>query len=381
MQILGILAFIFALLFSVMIHEFGHYLTAKRYGMKVSEFFLGFGTRIWSTKRGETEFGLKVIPAGGYCKIEGMVPTDTMPEGEEDRAFYRASSGRKLIVLGAGSFLHFVLGYLLIFILFAGVGVNQLLPTINQVSPSSGAAVAGLKAGDEVLSINGIKVTNWINDVKAIRNSEGKTLSLEIKRGSETLSILATPTLEKVDGKPRWILGIINDVGLKRTNPVTAIKSSALVTRDFIFASVKSLGQLPSKIPALWGQSVGGEKRDANGLVGVVGVARASGQAVGSEKLSPAERFATFILIIASLNIFVGIFNLLPLLPLDGGHMAVAIADEIRAFFARLRGRPRPPAIDVTILTPVTMGVFVLLAALTLLLLFADIVNPVILNL
>ena len=97
MQILGILAFVFALLFSVMIHEFGHYLTAKRYGMKVSEFFLGFGTRIWSTQRGETEFGLKAIPAGGYCKIEGMIPTDVMPVGEEDRAFYRASSGRKLI--------------------------------------------------------------------------------------------------------------------------------------------------------------------------------------------------------------------------------------------------------------------------------------------
>ncbi|MSZ63311.1 MAG: peptidase, partial [Actinobacteria bacterium] len=165
MQILGILAFVFALLFSVMIHEFGHYLTAKRYGMKVSEFFLGFGARIWSTRRGETEFGLKAIPAGGYCKIEGMVPTDTMPEGEEDRAFYRASSGRKLIVLGAGSFLHFVLGYILIFILFAGVGVNQLLPTISQVSPQSGAAVAGLQAGDEVLSINAVKVTDWYYDV------------------------------------------------------------------------------------------------------------------------------------------------------------------------------------------------------------------------
>ena len=374
MQILGILAFVFALLFSVMIHEFGHYLTAKRYGMKVSEFFLGFGTRIWSTQRGETEFGLKAIPAGGYCKIEGMIPTDVMPVGEEDRAFYRASSGRKLIVLGAGSFLHFVLGYILIFILFAGVGVNQLLPTISQVSPNSGAAAAGLQVGDEVLSINGVKVKDWYNDVKAIRNSGGKTLSLEIKRGVETLAIVATPTLEDVDGKPRWILGIINEIGLKRTNPITAFKSSAIVTRDFIVQSVKSLGQLPSKIPALWGQSVGNEERDANGLVGVVGVARASGQAVGSEKLSPAERFATF-------NIFVGIFNLLPLLPLDGGHMAVAIADEIRAFFARLRGRPRPAGIDVTILTPVTMVVFVLLAALTLLLLFADIVNPVILNL
>ena len=381
MQILGILAFVVALLLSVMIHEFGHFLTAKHYGMKVSEFFLGFGARIWSTKRGETEFGIKAIPAGGYCRIEGMVPTDVMEAGEEDRAFYRASSGRKLIVLGAGSFLHFVLGYILIFILFAGVGVNQLLPTISQISPKSGAAAAGLLPGDTVLAINGVKVRDWSNDVKAIRNSGGKSLSLEILRGTQTQTITATPTQEIIDGKPRWILGIINKVGLKRTNPIRSLKNAGLVTRDFTVASFKSLGQLPAKIPALWGQSVGGKKRDANGLVGVVGVARASGQALGSTKLSFAERIATFILIIASLNIFVGIFNLLPLLPLDGGHMAVAIADEVRAFFARLRGRPRPAAIDVTVLTPITMVVFVLLAALTLLLLFADIVNPVNLNL
>ncbi len=381
MQILGILAFVVALLLSVMIHEFGHFLTAKHYGMKVSEFFLGFGARIWSTKRGETEFGIKAIPAGGYCRIEGMVPTDVMEAGEEDRAFYRASSGRKLIVLGAGSFLHFVLGYILIFILFAGVGVNQLLPTISQISPKSGAAAAGLLPGDTVLAINGVKVRDWSNDVKAIRNSGGKSLSLEILRGTQTQTITATPTQEIIDGKPRWILGIINKVGLKRTNPISSLKDAGLVTRDFTVASFKSLGQLPAKIPALWGQSVGGKKRDANGLVGVVGVARASGQALGSTKLSFAERIATFILIIASLNIFVGIFNLLPLLPLDGGHMAVAIADEVRAFFARLRGRPRPAAIDVTVLTPITMVVFVLLAALTLLLLFADIVNPVNLNL
>jgi hypothetical protein len=224
-------------------------------------------------------------------------------------------------------------------------------------------------------------VRDWSNDVKAIRNSGGKSLSLEILRGTQTQTITATPTQEIIDGKPRWILGIINKVGLKRTNPISSLKNAGLVTRDFTVASFKSLGQLPAKIPALWGQSVGGKKRDANGLVGVVGVARASGQALGSTKLSFAERIATFILIIASLNIFVGIFNLLPLLPLDGGHMAVAIADEVRAFFARLRGRPRPAAIDVTVLTPITMVVFVLLAALTLLLLFADIVNPVNLNL
>ena len=381
MELLGMLAFVVALLFSVMVHEFGHYITARKYGMWVSEFFVGFGKRIWSVQRGETEFGVKAIPAGGYCKIEGMAPNDEMPEGEEHRAFYKASSGKKLIVLGAGSFLHFVLGFLLLFTLFAGIGTNQVLPVISEVVPNSAAQAAGIQAGDEILAINGKQVREWYKDVEAIRQSQGAELTLELDRNGQQLTVVTNARLTDVDGTQRYVLGIINDVGLKRSGVLLSVKNSAIVTKDFLVESVKSLGKLPEKIPALWGATVRGEERDANGLVGVVGVARVSGEAVGSDKLDPMERLATFVLIVASLNIFVGIFNLLPILPLDGGHMAVAIADEIRAFFARLRGRPRPAPIDVTVLTPITMVVFVVLATLTLLLLVADVINPVTLNL
>jgi membrane-associated protease RseP (regulator of RpoE activity) len=381
MELLGILAFVVALLFSVMVHEFGHYITARKFGMRISEFFLGFGKRIWSFQRGETEFGLKAIPAGGYCKIEGMAPNDEMPEGEERRAFYKASSAKKLIVLGAGSFLHFVLGFLLLFLLFVGIGTNQVLPVISEVVSNSAAQAAGIQPGDEIVAINGKKVTEWYKDVEVIRQSQGAELTLDLNRDGELLTIVTNARLTDVDGTKRYVLGIINDVGLKRSSVLLSVKNSAIVTRSFLTESVKSLAKLPEKIPALWGATVRGEERDANGLVGVVGVARVSGQAVGSDKLTPMERLATFILIVASLNIFVGIFNLLPILPLDGGHMAVALADEIRAFFARLRGRPRPAPIDVTVLTPITMVVFVVLATLTLLLLVADVINPVTLNL
>ncbi len=381
MELLGILAFIVALLLSVMIHEFGHYITARKYGMWVSEFFVGFGKRIWSVQRGETEFGVKAIPAGGYCKIEGMSPSDELPLGQEDRAFYKASSGKKLVVLGAGSFLHFVLGYLLLFTLFAGIGTNQVLPVISEVVPNSAAEAAGIQPGDEIVSINGKKVTEWYKDVEVIRESQGKELTLVLDRNGEEISIAASGRLTDIDGTKRYVLGIVNDVGLKRSGLLVSFKNSAIVTKSFLTESVKSLGKLPEKVPALWGATVRGEERDANGLVGVVGVARVSGEAVGSDKLTPMERLATFVLIVASLNIFVGIFNLLPILPLDGGHMAVAIADEIRALFARLRGRARPAAIDVTVLTPVTLVVFVILACLTLLLLVADVINPVTLNL
>ena len=381
MELLGILAFVVALLLSVMVHEFGHYITARKYGMWVSEFFVGFGKRIWSVQRGETEFGVKAIPAGGYCKIEGMSPSDEMPEGQEDRAFYKASSPKKLVVLGAGSFLHFVLGFLLLFSLFAGIGTNQVLPVISEVVPNSAAQAAGIQAGDEVISINGKRVTEWYKDVEVIRQSEGSELTLVLSRNGEEITINAAARLTDLDGTKRYVLGIVNETGLKRSGLYVSLKNSATVTKDFLVESVKSLGKLPEKIPALWGATVRGEERDANGLVGVVGVARVSGEAVGSDKLTPMERLATFVLIVASLNIFVGVFNLLPILPLDGGHMAVAIADSIRAFFARLRGRPRPAPIDVTVLTPITMVVFVVLATLTLLLLVADVINPVTLNL
>ncbi|MDP1711364.1 MAG: M50 family metallopeptidase [Candidatus Nanopelagicaceae bacterium] len=405
MQLLGILAFIVALLFSVMVHEFGHFITAKHFGMRVSEFFLGFGTKIWSTVRGETEFGIKAIPAGGYCRIEGMSPSEGLIGGERD--FYRAKGSRKLIVLGAGSFLHFVLGYVLLLILFMGIGTSQATSTIAQISPCvpsttgnqtctaaspvSPAKLAGLKAGDTIVSINGKEITKWSTDVEVIRNSAGVPLVFGINRGSKIvndssagspdLEITITPHARVINGKTIGFIGIFNEYALVRSDPFTAVKQSATTTGNFISASVKSLISLPTKVPELWSQTVGGKARDPEGLVGVVGVARVSGEAVGSAKLSAGERFATFILIIASLNFFVGIFNLLPLLPLDGGHIAVAIADEIRAFIARLRGRSRPPAIDVAVLTPITMVVLVLLIGLTLLLLVADIVNPINVNL
>ena len=397
LQVLGVLAFVVALLLSVMIHEFGHFFFAKKFGMKVTEFFLGFGYKIWSFTRGETEFGVKAIPAGGYCRIVGMSTHEELSEADAPRAFIKASTPRRLIVLGAGSFNHFLLGFFLIFAIFFGIGTSALLPTIDQVlpcintstttnvcaksAPASPALASGLKAGDRVISINGKLVTNWSSDVQVIRNSAGTPLTLLIDRSGQQLTIVATPAKVTVSGKTIGMLGILSKVGLKRESFVTSAKDTWNLGSNFFTTSVKSLVTLPSKIPALFRQTFLGAKRDPSGLVGVVGVAQASAATASDTSLSFGDKLETFLLIIASLNIFVGIFNLLPLLPLDGGHMAIAIADGYRRWRAKRTGLPEPEPIDLEKLMPITLVVFALLAGLSLMLLAADIFNPVHFNL
>ena len=379
-----------------MVHEFGHYIFAKKFGMKVTEFFLGFGKRIWSTQRGETEFGVKAIPAGGYCRIEGMTVHDQMDKGEEQRAFVIASTPRKLLVLGAGSFNHFVLGFVMILIMLAGIGTRSMANTIQEVvpcvsatnacaatDPVSPAVKAGLKAGDQVIAINGKATTdnNFSKDLSAIRGHSGKEFTFTVKRGSETIDLKVTPTDRTIQGYTYSFVGFVAKEATYRLPIFTAINQSGSVTWYMIKESVKSLWRLPSMIPELVKETFGNAPRDPNGPVGIVGVARASGEITSSPTLGATSQIYIFLMMVASLNIFVGIFNLLPLLPLDGGHMAIAIADAIRYRYARIRGRAKPEPIDINRLTPITVAVFTLLVGLTVLLLIADIVNPVNLNL
>ena len=396
LSLIGILAFVVALLVSVMIHEAGHYLTAKKFGMKVTEFFLGFGQKIWSTQRGETEFGVKVIPAGGYCRIVGMSSREVLSPADADRAFIKATVTQRLIVLGAGSFLHFVIGFLLLITLFGAVGVTSVTNQVEKISDCvpqiatevcsatstpSPAKTAGLLPGDKIVKIDGESFRLWSDAVAVIRASAGREINLLIERSGDQLQVQVTPATRMVDGKAVGVLGVINEIGTVRFSPIAATARATSFTGEILQNSVTSLIALPTKIPDLLAQTFGTTERDPEGLVGVVGVARVSGETASTKKLSLNEKIATFVLIVASLNIFVGMFNLLPLLPLDGGHMAVAIADGIRNFIAKRRGLAKPAPIDVERLTPITMVVFVLMATLSILLLAADIFNPIRLNL
>ncbi|MBU6163676.1 MAG: M50 family metallopeptidase [Actinomycetales bacterium] len=394
MGLIGVLAFVFALLFSIMVHEYGHYITAKRYGMRVTEFFLGFGKRIWSIQRGETEFGIKAIPAGGYCKISGMSVRDEMPADIAHRAFYKARTREKLVVLGSGSVLHFILGFLFLFILFTGVGVVKSLPIIQEVlpcvpaktectssDPISPAKQAGLLPGDEVVGINGVRNLEWSEISPVLRESAGKQISLVILRDGSEINIDLVAATRTVDGEDRGFIGIVNKYGLVKENPISAIGSSAEATAQLFVGSIKALIGLPQQIPTLIRQTFLGEERGTDGLVGIVGVARATGETASSSNLTMGEKIATFLLIIASLNIFVGIFNLIPILPLDGGHIAVALFEGARRQIYRIRGRTEPGKVDIEKLTPITVIVLVALIFLTALLLIADIFNPINFNL
>ena len=396
LSIVGIVAFVVALLGSVMIHEAGHYLTAKRYGMKVTEFFLGFGARIWSTRRGETEFGIKAIPAGGYCKIVGMTPNEEVAEADKERTFLKGTVGQRLVVLGAGSFLHFVLGFLLIFTLFTAVGLNQPLNRVDEVVPcilsgeesqcsptsaKSPALLAGIQAGDRIIAVNKIgdskSEMKWSDALEVIRNSPGERVQVRIEREDQRFDLELTLGSREVEGQDRGVIGIISGFGIVRMGPVEGVMESGKFVGEIVKNSLTALVKLPTLIPALVEQTFGGQERDPEGLVGVVGVARTTGEISSSERLDFHGKVVFFLLIVAGLNIFVGIFNLLPILPLDGGHMAVAIADGVRRAKAKRRGRPAPPPVDVERLTPITLIVVVLMIGLTILLLLADIINPV----
>lgn len=397
LNVVGILAFVVALLISVMIHEAGHYLTAKRFGMKVTEFFLGFGSRIWSFRRGETEFGIKAIPAGGYCKIVGMSPREEVAVEDHDRRFLSGTVPQRLIVLGAGSFLHFVLGFLLALTLFSGIGTVRALNTVEEVvpcilaqgesecspsAPKSPAINAGILAGDEILSVRKegeprVEKMRWSEIVTEIRASANQELVFTINRSGEIFDRNLRIASRTIDGEVFGVVGVINEFGNVRLSIFEGVVESGRFLKDVAAGSFEALLKLPTLIPALVEQTFGGEERDPEGLVGIVGVARTTGEAASSERLDTSDKVTFFIIMLAGLNIFVGIFNLLPILPLDGGHMAVAIADGVKRTSARIRKRPIPDPIDVERLTPLTLVVVVLLLSLTVLLVIADVVNPV----
>jgi membrane-associated protease RseP (regulator of RpoE activity) len=374
-----------------MLHELGHFATAKHYGMKATRFFVGFGPTIWSVRRGETEYGIKALPAGGFVRIEGMTTLEELAAEDEPRAFWRFPAGQRTVVLSAGSFMHFVIAILLVFGIFAFSGSDPIKSTVSttvdQVEkcvPLSATATActssdpaapafgKLHDGDRITAVNGTAITSYDQMSRAIQSNPNKAISLTVVRDGKSVTLPITPYGVMRDGKLVGKLGIDSRVTQQKVSLLGAIPHTFTTLGSFITSTGSALGGLPHEVAGIFE----GKPRDPEGAASVVDVARVSGQ-ITSSGAGVGTIATNLLMILAELNLFVGLFNLLPLLPLDGGHIAIIGFEKARSGLSRVFHRRDPGRVDIMKVLPVTYAVFAVFVGLSLVLLYAGIANPI----
>lgn len=388
-----LLLVVFALVVMIVLHELGHYIAAKRSGMKVTEFFLGFGPKLWSFRRGETEYGVKAIPAGAYVRIIGMNNLDEVPAEDESRTFRQQSYPKRFAVGVAGSAMHFLQAIIAVFLVFTVFGApgGHLFtrapappaPVIGEVTPGSAAAAANLQPGDMILSIDGEAVADFEQLHDALVTRAGRSVTLDVDRSGQRFSATTTLGSDTTKG----VLGVRQqETPMKRLDPIhatgqtfTDVGYAFKETASFLgsFFSPSGLSNFADTVinrgaPTVDDAEPGGtpgsrDTVDENRPISIVGAAR-----FGSE-ITDEGAFA-FLGFFASINIVIGIFNLIPLLPLDGGHIAIATYERIRS------RRGQRYQVDVMKLLPLTYAVVFVLILLGVSTIFLDIVNPIHLN-
>jgi membrane-associated protease RseP (regulator of RpoE activity) len=402
--VFGIVLFALGIMVSIVLHEYGHMRVALWSGMRVRRFFVGFGPTLWSVRRGGIEYGLKAIPLGGFCDIAGMTAYDQLSPEDEPRAMWRQAWWKRVAVLLAGPFMNVVLAIALFYTVALGWGlVNrdvQPIPT-DRVAAVVGdtcagaarcgvgvgpAGEAGILPGDRITSVDGVPVVSWDDLSTVVSARPGETVPVAVERGGETITTTTTLTSTGVDGEQRGALGVrLSEDGIPREilddpayqtvntyDALSAVPATFVFTGEMVEATVDGLISFPAKIPAVAASIFGGERAD-DSPVSVVGASYIGGQAVEQ------GLWSLFLLFLAGLNLFLGAFNLVPLTPFDGGHIAVVFYEKIRDAVRRLRGlAPGGPA-DYEKLAPLTTGVFVLLIGVSAIVITADFVNPILL--
>jgi membrane-associated protease RseP (regulator of RpoE activity) len=401
---LGIVLFALGILVSVCLHEAGHMATAKAFGMKVSRYFVGFGPTLFSFRRGETEYGVKAIPLGGFVKIVGMTPQDDDVEpADEPRAMWKFPVWKRTLVMAAGSVAHFLLAFVVLWATFVFVGVTnpklaEPQPAVVEVQPCvipaveirkcrpgdpvSPASQAGLQTGDRIVKVADQAVNNYDEVRTAIRRTTpNQPTTVTVERDGQNVVIPVTPapvTRPTEDGKAGTTetvgaLGISPKLTIPETvtfGPGEGVGQTFSTIGTLFVGIVKSLKEIPAKVPNLLAALVGGD-RDQDTPVSVVGASRVGGE------LAQQGLWSNFLALFAVLNLFFGVFNLLPLLPMDGGHIAIAWFERVRSWIALRRGKADPGRVDYVKLTPITLAVISVLGVFVLLTVAADIVNPI----
>ena len=433
-EIVGIIGFFLVILASIALHEIGHLVPAKKFGVKVTEYMVGFGPTLWSRRRGETSYGVKAIPVGGYIRMVGMLPPpkdapegtarsmstgrftmlvedarrqslEEIAPGDESRVFYRLPVRQRVIIMLGGPFMNLALAFVLFAIVLVGIGTAQPSLTVSSVVPcvptvdaptgspdasgecaqgASPAALAGLQPGDVITGLSGETPASWdaltdqiraqgvVAGVLTVVRADGTTVQLPVETAEVT-----RPVYDEM-GEPT---GAVETTGFLGVRPEIEYVNQSWTTVpaqlwDLTARSATALVSMPVRVYELVSETlVGGGERQIDSPVSVVGVSRLGGEIVASDE-SPEAKIAIFLSLAASLNLFLFLFNLLPILPLDGGHVAGALYEGSRRSVARVRGRPDPGPVDVARLLPVAYVVAVALVAVGAVVIFADLVKP-----
>ncbi len=429
---LGVLLFAVGVAVSIGLHEMGHLVPGKLFNVKVTQFFVGFGRTLWSRQRGETEYGVKAIPLGGYCKLVGMVPPnpDDAPDtvrsrntgmfaqlvsdardaeyehvdpADHDRLFYNKPWWQRVIIMASGVVTNLVIAFVLFAIAFMAYGVYTPSTTVQAVSkcviavtkanvdkpprtctssdPAAPAKAAGFRAGDRFVSINGTPINSWSEAQREIRANDNRQAVVVVERdGKEvTLRPKTTVTTQATDPENRERIKKVGFLGVVPTKVRERQGLGYVVTTmaDGTWQTVKTIAALPQKVYHVGLAAVGVEERDPTGPMSVVGAGRVAGE-LASEDSSPAlDRFFSVITLLAGLNLFLGLINLVPLPPFDGGGIATTLYEAARRGIARMRGKPDPGGVDSAKLLPVTYVMAMIILVVSVILIYADIVAPV----
>lgn len=415
--IIGILVLGFALAVSIGLHEIGHMWPAKKFGVKVPKYMIGFGPRIWGIKRGETEYGVRLLPLGGYVLLSGMNPPrndqrnsramiwyknmvewarpdeDLAPD-EAHRSFYRLSTWKKIVVMAGGPFMNLILGFLFAALALNLVGTwqigNQVRSTYGCVAEVSGkacvegdyilpAAQIGLRTGDKLLEVGGMPVTKQSDIKPLLAKFVGQTVTIKFDRDGSTVSKTAeiknvpVPIDEAGNTEQRPFLGVAFDYEFATQPPSETLKFAS----DSILGTFNLILQLPQQLATSIGAIAGDNQRDPNGAVSIVGIAGIAGDVAVQNGSDFKSTLSIWLLMLAGLNFALFAFNMIPILPLDGGHILIALLSKVKALGNRLFKRPDTGPIDLALFAPLTMFAWVVLMVMGITFIIADLIAPI----